>query len=157
MAYLGALGAAAYASGPRRRARGVLAALFALLLFRTHAYLAVLGLGLVIGLRGRALWTGPVLALATLFALTATALVHAAFFGAGRYSMVVFPLVTSLAFAWRSRETLDEAPHESTGESASDRPSPSGSRCFDIGLPGRDTVPRLRRTAARYEETAECP
>ena len=75
LAYLGALGAAAYASGPRRRARGGLAALFGLLLFRTHAYVAVLGLGLVIALRGRALsGRGPALALATLFVLAATAL-----------------------------------------------------------------------------------
>jgi hypothetical protein len=121
LAYLGALGAAAYARGPRRRARGALALLFGLLLFQTHAYLAVLGLGLVIALRGRPLWTGPTLALSTLFVLASTALVHAAFFGAGRYSMVLFPLVTSFAFAWRSHET----PHEASGASANDGLGPA--------------------------------
>jgi hypothetical protein len=36
--------------------------------------------------------------------VAATAAVHAAFFGSGRYSMVVFPLVTGLAFTLRERD-----------------------------------------------------
>ncbi len=96
--YLGALVAAARASGERRRARWSVAWVSALSLLVVHAYLAVLGLVVCLGLRGRRLVDGRVLAPATFFALVATALVHAVFFGSGRYSMVAFPLVTGLAF-----------------------------------------------------------
>jgi hypothetical protein len=48
---------------------------------------------------GKSLIVGPVLPSATFFVLLATAAVHAVFFGAGRYSMVAFPLVTALGFA----------------------------------------------------------
>jgi hypothetical protein len=52
----------------------------------------------VLGLRGKRLFQGPVLPAATWFGLLATIAAHAVFFGAGRYSMVVFPLVTAFAF-----------------------------------------------------------
>lgn len=58
------------------------------------AYVALLGLGL---LQGRALLRGPLLASSALVVLTATALTHAAFFGAGRYALVCFPLLSGLA------------------------------------------------------------
>ena len=98
LAYLGALIVAALGSGPMRRARGFVAAASGALLFQTHAYLAVLGEALALGLRRRALWEGPVLASAAFLALLATVVMHAVFFGSGRYSMVVFPLVTAFAF-----------------------------------------------------------
>ena len=51
IAYLSALVVAALAAGPMRRARGVVAAVSGALLFQTHAYLAVLGLMVTLGLR----------------------------------------------------------------------------------------------------------
>jgi hypothetical protein len=103
LAYLGALVAAALAAGARQKARFIVAGVSAALLFQSHAYLAVLGLMVALGLRGRGLIDGPVLAPATFFGLLVTAAVHAVFFGSGRYSMVVFPLVTALAFASPSK------------------------------------------------------
>jgi 4-amino-4-deoxy-L-arabinose transferase-like glycosyltransferase len=100
IAYLSALIAVALASGPMRRARLVVAAASAPLLFQTHAYLAVLGLAVALGLRQKALWEGPTLESATFLGLVATVVTHAIFFGAGRYSMVIFPLVTALAFCY---------------------------------------------------------
>jgi hypothetical protein len=105
LAYLAALVAAATAEGPRRRARVVVSATSALFLFWIHAYLAVLGLSLSLALRGKRLLDGPVLFGATFFSIAATAVVHAVFFGSGRYSMVVFPLVTALGFAWAPQRT----------------------------------------------------
>jgi hypothetical protein len=108
LAYLGALAAAALASGPMRRARWLVAAVSAVLLFQTHAYLAVLGLAATLLLRGKDLWEGPSLGAALLVSLGATMAAHAVFFGSGRYSMVVFPLVTAFAFCHgRSRKSLE--------------------------------------------------
>jgi hypothetical protein len=104
LAYLGALAAAALASGPRRMARRIVGAVSAPFFFVLHAYLGVLGLALTLALRGKRLFEGPALAPATLFVVAATAAVHAVFFGSGRYSMVVFPLVTGLAFTLAERE-----------------------------------------------------
>ncbi|MEP7122724.1 MAG: glycosyltransferase family 39 protein [Byssovorax sp.] len=58
------------------------------------AYVALVGVAL---LRGRALVRGPVLFAATAATVAATIATHAVFFGAGRYSLVVFPLVAALA------------------------------------------------------------
>ncbi|HMJ52731.1 MAG TPA: glycosyltransferase family 39 protein [Polyangiaceae bacterium] len=96
--YLSALAMAALAAGPMRRARWVVAAASAALLFQTHAYVAVLGLAVTLGLLGKDLFTGSALRGATFLSLAATVVTHAVFFGAGRYSMVVFPLVTAFAF-----------------------------------------------------------
>jgi hypothetical protein len=97
MAYLGALIAAAFARGPRRKARIWVCALSGIFLIGVHAYLAVLGLVVALGLRGMRLLEGPTLVAAAFFSMATTAAVHAVFFGSGRYSMVVFPLVTGLA------------------------------------------------------------
>jgi hypothetical protein len=99
LAYLGALAFAGLAPGPRRKLRVAIALLSAVLLFQVHAYLGILGLLIALALLGKALLSGPVLPAATFFVLLATAAVHAIFFGAGRYSMVAFPLVTALGFA----------------------------------------------------------
>jgi 4-amino-4-deoxy-L-arabinose transferase-like glycosyltransferase len=113
LAYLGALVAAALAPGPRRRARWLVAAVSAAWLFQVHAYLAVLGLAATLLLRGKDLWEGPPLAAALLVSLGATIATHAVFFGSGRYSMVVFPLVTAFAFCFgrslKSQEGLAAA------------------------------------------------
>lgn len=62
-----------------------------------HAWVAYAALVVSSLLRGRALVRGHVLASATIAALALTMVTHAVFFGSGRYSMVVFPLLTGLA------------------------------------------------------------
>ncbi len=101
-------------------ALGVVAAL------HVHAwvgYLALLGLAL---LQGRALLRAPVLAVAALAVLAATAATHAVFFGAGRYALVAFPLLSGLAALAAARQSSEPpragAPHP-TGEAASAPPS----------------------------------
>jgi hypothetical protein len=95
IAYLGALLGAAALPGPRRRGRAVLAAVGALLLFGQHAWPSVLLLGAAWGLLGSGVLALPVLHGSCAAALAATAATHAVFFGAGRYGLVVFPLVTA--------------------------------------------------------------
>jgi hypothetical protein len=97
--YLLALVAAARLAGPRRGARACLAVLGAACLFWTHAYLAVLALVVALGLLGERLVRGPVLIGSAFGVIVSTVVAHAVFFGSGRYSMVVFPLVTALGFA----------------------------------------------------------
>jgi hypothetical protein len=97
LAYWGALLAAALLPGPHKGARKVTAALGSIFLFQTHAYLGILALVLALGLLGKELFRAPFLAGAALVTVAATAAVHVVFFGAGRYGMVVFPLVTPLA------------------------------------------------------------
>jgi hypothetical protein len=104
LAYLGALAAAAFALGPRRWARRIVAGVSAIFFLGLHAYVGVVGLLVALALRGKRLFEGPALAPATFFVVAATALVHAVFFGSGRYSMVVFPLVTGLAFTLAPRD-----------------------------------------------------
>ena len=94
-------GAPPAAVSPGRRARSlariVLCAAGALSALSFHAwpgYIALLGLG---ALQGRALLDGPVLPSVALALVAATALTHGTFFGAGRYALVVFPLLTGLA------------------------------------------------------------
>jgi 4-amino-4-deoxy-L-arabinose transferase-like glycosyltransferase len=143
LAYLGAIAAAAFALGPRRRARMLLGTVSAALLFQTHAYLAVLGLLTVLALDPRRLWAGPPLAGATFVGLASTALAHAVFFGSGRYSMVVFPLVTAFAFcAGRPAETTAAA-----GEGARpDRTPPSGAE------PREPLAPAASRKSERAKD-----
>jgi hypothetical protein len=83
--------------GPLRFARLAVAVLGGAFALALHAWVAYVALGVAALLRGRALWRGPVLASATVVTLAATVVTHAVFFGAGRYSLVVFPLVTALA------------------------------------------------------------
>jgi hypothetical protein len=132
-AYLGALVAAAFTAGPWKRTRWGVAGVSGVLLFQTHAYLSVLGLGLALALLGRELLGRPTLWGATLGALGTTLLAHAVFFGAGRYAMVVFPLVTALAFCLGRRAEEDDPRHFLTATGA-----------------GRDTEKKT-------EETAQCP
>ncbi|WP_437586633.1 hypothetical protein [Sorangium sp. So ce1000] len=82
-------------------ALGVVAAL------HVHAwvgYLALLGLAL---LQGRALLRAPVLVGAALAVVAATAATHAVFFGAGRYALVAFPLLSGLAALAAARQNAD--------------------------------------------------
>jgi hypothetical protein len=100
VAYLAALTMAVLAAGPMRRARALVAVMSGALLFQTHAYLAVLGLTLALAMRRKDLLDGPILPAATLLGLVATIAMHAIFFGSGRYSMMVFPLVTAFALCY---------------------------------------------------------
>jgi hypothetical protein len=77
-----------------RLVTGAIGVVFALLTHAWVSYVALLLLGL---LRGRALGRGPVLVSAATSVLAATVAAHAVFFGAGRYSLVVFPFVCALA------------------------------------------------------------
>lgn len=65
--------------------------------FTSAAWLAVLWLALGLALRRPPPWRSPVLYAGTLAMLLATVLVHAVFFGAGRYQLVVLPLMAALA------------------------------------------------------------
>lgn len=102
------LGALAWAAGLRDRASGRriralrasvagVGALFALTPWAWVAYLCLLVAGLLRGDR-------TVAALAGLSVLATTALVHVVFFGAGRYALVVVPLMCALAcLPWNKR------------------------------------------------------
>jgi 4-amino-4-deoxy-L-arabinose transferase-like glycosyltransferase len=112
LALLFALGWAARGGAPGERPElrwmrlGVALAggVFVFMLHGWVAYVALLAAAL---LRGRSLWTGPVLPSGAVTVLAATMATHAVFFGAGRYSLVVFPLLTALAaLAFAPRETV---------------------------------------------------
>ena len=108
---LALLGALAWAARPLtpdegrlRQLRLGVALLAGVLALTLHAWIAYAALALVALLRGRSLWTGPLVGSAAVVALLATLATHAVFFGAGRYSLVVFPLVTALATLALGRE-----------------------------------------------------
>jgi hypothetical protein len=97
----------ARAAGPGVRLRRVLAprslaltGLFVLglvFLFQVHAWVSHLALVLAVALHGRSLLRGPILPVTAIAVLAATMATHAVFFGAGRYALVTFPLLTGLA------------------------------------------------------------
>jgi 4-amino-4-deoxy-L-arabinose transferase-like glycosyltransferase len=120
VALLFALAWAARADGGGRRIRLFLAVLGGALAFTEHGWLAYAALAVVALRRGPTLWTGPLLGGAAVAVLVATMATHAVFFGAGRYSMVVFPLLTALAplaFA-RASERRAELPARPSGGDA---------------------------------------
>ncbi len=84
---------------PRRLrvARVLVAALGAVSALTLHAWIGYAALVIAALLRGRALLRGPVLLGTTAAAVAATMATHAVFFGAGRYSLVVFPLITAVS------------------------------------------------------------
>ncbi len=96
---LAALAGVAFASGPRRRVRLVVAgagvALGAATLHPSVTYLALAGAILAFG--PRTLARGPVVLPFTAVVILGTAAVHAVFFGAGRYGLVVVPFVAAVA------------------------------------------------------------
>jgi hypothetical protein len=93
---LAALVAVARAPGPRGRPRRIVTGGSAPWLIVRSAWIAHIGLVVAAGLLGRKLVDRPVVALAGSTVLL-TALTHAAFFGAGRYSLVCFPVLAALA------------------------------------------------------------
>ena len=100
---VGALAVAAGPSGPRVRARLAIAACGAVAACTPAAWLGYVALSLAIGLLGRrALAAAPVVVASTAAVIAATVLVHAVFFGAGRYGLVVTPFVAAMAFVPRA-------------------------------------------------------
>ncbi|MFO0755506.1 MAG: glycosyltransferase family 39 protein [Byssovorax sp.] len=82
--------------GPRRPLRLALAIGGALGALSLHAWIGYAALTAAILAEGRALLRGPFLPIATALTVGSTLIIHAVFFGAGRYSLVVFPLVSAL-------------------------------------------------------------
>jgi hypothetical protein len=89
----------------RRTARGaraltpaaIVAAIGALFAVLVHGWVAYIALVAAALLRGRAIVRGPVLGASTIAVVGATVLIHAVFFGAGRYSLLAFPLLSGAA------------------------------------------------------------
>jgi 4-amino-4-deoxy-L-arabinose transferase-like glycosyltransferase len=97
---LGALFAVARMAGPRGLARWLVGAGGAVAAVTVHGWVGYVALGVAALLLGRrALARAPMVVPATVAVVVMTALVHAAFFGAGRYGMAVAPFVAALAFA----------------------------------------------------------
>ncbi len=102
---LGALFSAAWASGPRRKARGIVAAAGGVAAMTVQGWLGYLALVVVVAAMGPRAWRRVPLVLPAGAALVLlTMLVHAVFFGAGRYGLVVAPLVAAMAFVSVARE-----------------------------------------------------
>jgi 4-amino-4-deoxy-L-arabinose transferase-like glycosyltransferase len=96
---LSAMLAVARYEGPRPRARRALLALGALAAFTVHGWVGYVALGVAPLLLGRrSLARAPLLLPWTSALLLTTAAVHAVFFGAGRYGLVVAPFVAAVAF-----------------------------------------------------------
>jgi 4-amino-4-deoxy-L-arabinose transferase-like glycosyltransferase len=66
-------------------------------LVQTHAWVSYVAFVVTALLRGRDLVRGSVLAACTVLVVGMTAIIHAVFFGAGRYGMVTFPLLAGVA------------------------------------------------------------
>jgi 4-amino-4-deoxy-L-arabinose transferase-like glycosyltransferase len=95
-----ALVACALASGPYSGARRVLGAAGAITAFLRHGWPAYLVLVAVVALLGRRTRArGPLAAPFAACVIALTALVHAVFFGAGRYGLAVVPFVALVPFA----------------------------------------------------------
>jgi 4-amino-4-deoxy-L-arabinose transferase-like glycosyltransferase len=102
---LGALFAVARMAGPRRLARWLVAGAGALAAVTVHGWPGYVALAIAAALLGRRALRGPMAVPATVVVIAVTALVHAAFFGAGRYGLVVTPFVAALAFVADPRST----------------------------------------------------
>src|SRR5690606_40800520 len=110
--------------GPRHAAWRFAVVVAVVAALQVHAWIAFLALAFALaslGVRGR-----PLVCPAAGVAIAAAAAVHAVFFGAGRYQLVLFPMlgvVAALAFAARAGRDGpagpgDEAPREAAGAAA---------------------------------------
>lgn len=96
---LGALWAVARREGAKTRARTVVAVAGAVAAVTTHGWIGYVALVVGVALLGRrAIASAPIVVPAAAAVIAATAVVHGAFFGAGRYGLVVVPFVAALAF-----------------------------------------------------------
>ena len=95
---LAALAACARLAGARAVASRLVLAAGAVAAVTVHAWIAYLAIPLALALAGRRAWFGAPVALPMAAAVIgAPAAVHAVFFGAGRYGLVVVPFVVVLA------------------------------------------------------------
>jgi len=112
---IGALVALAREGGPNQRLRWALGAVFAAFLFTRSGWIAYLGVVVLALLLGRRLLSHLPGGLGAAV-VAATALTHAVFFGAGRYSLLCFPLLSALAgCAFRSQKSPVPAGTEPAG------------------------------------------
>ena len=65
--------------------------------FQTHAWVSYVAFVIAALFRGRELVRGPVLSSSAVVVVGMSAIIHAVFFGAGRYGMVTFPLLAGVA------------------------------------------------------------
>ncbi len=100
-----ALVAVGLRAGPRRMVRMGLASAAIFMMFTRHGTWGYVGLVGGLGLFGVKVLRLPVIVGTSAIVLGLTAATHAVFFGAGRYSMVVFPFVTALAGGILTRAT----------------------------------------------------
>jgi len=106
---LGALLSCAWPAGPRRTARLGVALAGAIAALSVHGSIGYLALVLVVGLMGPQAWKrAPLVVPAGAAVVLLTALVHAVFFGAGRYGLVVAPFVAAMALV-----SVENAPDRS--------------------------------------------
>jgi len=97
---LAALVACARLPGRRPQVRGIVSLVGAVAAVTVHGWLGYAAISISFALLGgRGAMRAPMAAGCAAAAIAATALVHAIFFGAGRYGLLVAPLVGALAFA----------------------------------------------------------
>jgi len=97
---LGALFAVARMAAPRVLARWLVGGVGAIAAVTVYGWIGYVALVVGLALLGRrALARAPMVVPAAAAVVVMTALVHAVFFGAGRYGLVVAPFVAALAFA----------------------------------------------------------
>jgi 4-amino-4-deoxy-L-arabinose transferase-like glycosyltransferase len=109
---LGALVACGRMAGPRTTLRKGIALAGVVAAVTLHGWVGYAAIPLLAALTGRrALTRGPVLVPVAAVVIGATAAIHAVFFGAGRYGLVVAPFVAALAFVQPGpdRATADAA------------------------------------------------
>ena len=111
---LGALVTCGRMAGARGLARKLVALAGAAAAVTVHGWIGYLAVAACIALAGRrALANAPMIVPLTAAVVVATAVVHAVFFGAGRYGLAVVPFVAMLTFVPRgAAEGDDHASHE---------------------------------------------
>jgi hypothetical protein len=126
-----ALLALARAPGPRRKLRVVTALTSALWLFLKAAWVAHLGLLVAAALLGRKTYEQYVPAALAGWLLLTTAFTHAVFFGAGRYALVSFGLLSALAGTCAIRRAAAETEALTDGAEPGDTRVPRMSHAAD--------------------------
>jgi hypothetical protein len=97
---LGALVACGRLDGARPRARKAVALAGAISALTFHGWLGYVAIPVAVAMGGiRAVARAPLIVPCSAAAIVVTVLVHAAFFGSGRYGLVAAPFVAGLAFA----------------------------------------------------------
>lgn len=149
---LGALVALGRGAGPRALARKVVAMVGAVFVVQREGYVGYVALVAVALLGAGGERRGNPVAFAVAAVVGSTLLVHAAFFGAGRYGLPVFPFVAACVGAVLTGlpargDTADHAAHRDGRSSA---PAGEGDRERSVALSRRQDLPgHSRRYALR--------